>query len=263
MRLPVMETAAVSIVAMAVACSKSTGGETDRQQASATASVAPPPGPASAFDALWASAATRDTYRPYLALKLSKTVYCNYLEGHAASCGDQFEPDKQYKQDLSDGKVIRDSIWRAEISEGFGNIAFRGDIGPGAFDVKRSVIPFSITWPIRLGEGDKVDQVEAAKRRLPIDGEGILWKETPERIAGLKFADGAAARKWSEGGLRTARIVFKITDAVMGRDPLLIINVLGMQLRDDEGVLAEDLAMMPDAGNGRQARQADAATGKN
>jgi hypothetical protein len=43
----------------------------------------------------------------------------------------------------------------------------------------------------------------------------------------------------------------------------LIINVLGMQLRDDEGVLAEDLAMMPDAGNGRQARQADAATGKN
>jgi hypothetical protein len=231
------------------------GKGTDNGRTSVVTSVAPsspppspptppaPPSPSSAFDSLWASASPGlSNYRPYLALKLSKAAYCAYLSDNHESCGDQFEPDKQYKQDLETAKVIRDSTWRAEIDEGFGNIAFRGKIGPGTFDVKRSILPFVITWPINLGES--YYGLEASKRRLAVDG--AIWKETPEQIAELKFADGAAARGWKEG-YRRARMVFKITDAVTQPYTLLIIKEKGLQLRElddskEGAVLAEDLA---------------------
>lgn len=247
----VTATAATLLLAGFTGCSKTDSGS--RQPASQSSSALGPGAPPSPFEGLWATASTRDNYRPYLALKASRTAYCAHLVENSESCGDQFEPDKQYRKDAEDAKLIRDSIWRTEVTEGFGNIAFRGNIGPGPFDVKRSTISLNITWPIELGRAS--NRIEAAKHRLPVV-DSVLWKETQEQLADFTFTDGAIAREW-RAQYRTARFVFKLTDSVMGPPrPLLIIKVLGMQIRGPDGtVLRESVPGVPEGDAGPPSRK--------
>lgn len=208
MRLPVT---AITCAVAVVACSKSTRGEGDGQLPSVTVSAAPSRSspPASAFDALWGSAQQRDRFTSFdaaLTAFVPKSAYCG-----KHNCGDQFEPDKKYKDDVAEGKTIVATTWRLEIEDN----ALR--VGP--FNAQANSIPFLVTWPIN----ENYSQFATRKG----------WPARDEKLAEMKFRDGAEARSWSENNDRFYwRMVFNIVGGATDSfgEGVLLVKILGQQI---------------------------------
>jgi len=190
------------------------------------------PGVSSSFDTLWSQA--QEEAPPLaapMAVFLKKATFCSRF-----TCGDQFEPYKEYAPLVEKGKETINSLWRFEVRQKVGVFSLdQANVVVGDFDLKAKTIPLLVRWPV------VVDHTMYSTKKPKYEGGG-LWVRALEKVHAVQFADGSEARDWAQKHQEIfVRYVFQITGGVMNPDKygedVLIVKVLGRQIRSRQGFI--------------------------
>ncbi len=216
----------------------------------------------SAFEKLWAGAVDPDPKKnldAVVSLAMARQDFCAAYEHR---CGDEFTRDAAWKAVQDEAKEIRAAVYRESIpAEKIGFISGREGFKIGEFVPSTIELPIEVEWPRGLG-GKEPRRTSCAPRRPSVSRLGMpngeaanTWETFKSTELSVRFGDAAAAKAWKQRDDNPAvlRIVYKVLSATSdshketasgitldsGAGGLVLVQILGAQLREGDSVLAE------------------------